>query len=184
MDKGQLERSQSQPIPAERHTSLGAAAYFVACIAVFGAIWLVLRNSWIVLAWRGATLLILHALLTLILARLLAYTPLRRDWQYRAAFLISAGVALPYFGWQLHFSATPQAGQTGRSGIGRFPGWIAGSHLKMHCGGQFSAFSASAWKCTSVTRFDRRAKPEPVLKRAFDVCLAVLDWSSRRQCGW
>src|SRR5512147_3116088 len=100
MDKGQLERSQSQSIPAERHVSLGATAYFIACIAILGAIWLVLRSLWMVHAWRGVTLLVLHALLSMSIAQTLANTAVRRDWRYRAAFLLSVGFSLAYFGWQ------------------------------------------------------------------------------------
>lgn len=170
MDKGQLERSQSQSVSAKRHMSLGATAYFLVCIAILGAIWLAS-------AWRAAALLGLHALLTLALARLLAYTALRRDWQYRAAFLISAAVALHYAGWQLAF-VEHIASWTELSAalFGAFFGGLLATTLKMRL-----------WEDNSPPSERIRAEvyqrhqqvigvpqSEPLLKRAFDVCLAVL----------
>lgn len=152
-------------------------AYLIACIAILGADWLVLRSSWLASPWRDASLLVLHALFSLAMAQALAYTLLRRGWQYRVAFLISAGVFLPYIGWQLLFlDRTESWIDLSAAVLGAFLGGLFATTLKMRLWEDNSPPSERV----RLEVYQRHLqvigvpKSEPVLKRAFDVCLAVV----------
>jgi lipopolysaccharide/colanic/teichoic acid biosynthesis glycosyltransferase len=178
MDKGQLEGSQGRSVTASRWSSQGVAAYFLAAIALLAAVWFAMQSSRQAPTWPyAAALLVLHALLTLALRRALAFTALRRDWQFRAAVLISAGIYLSYFGWRLVF-LDHTAGWASLSAaiLGAFLGGLMATTLEM-----------SLWEDNSPPSerirnevYQRHQQvieapaPEPALKRVFDVCLAAL----------
>jgi lipopolysaccharide/colanic/teichoic acid biosynthesis glycosyltransferase len=178
MDKGQIEGSQSQSVTAERRTSQAIAAYLMAAIAVLAVVWFALQSSRQVPTWQTAVfLLVLYALLTLALRRALAFTALRRDWQYRAAFLTSVMICVSYFGWRLVF-LDHIANWTDLSAalLGAFFGGLAATALEM-----------SLWEDNSPPSeriryevYQRHQQvigtpqPEPASKRVFDVCFAAL----------
>ena len=178
MDKGQIEGTQGQSVTAERRASQAIAVFLMAAIALLAAVWFALQSTRQASTWRSAVvLLVLHALLTLAMRRALAFTSLRRDWQYRAAFLISAGIYLIYFGWRLAFQDhTASWANLGTALLGAFLGGLAATALEM-----------SLWEDNSPPSerirnevYQRHQQvigplhPEPALKRAFDVCLAAL----------
>jgi len=179
MDKGQIEGSQGQSMTVSRRAGQAATAYFLAAIAVLAAVYFAVQISRLQAAsWRSAVvLLVLHALLTLAIRRALAFSALRRDWQYRAAFLISAGIYLSFFGWRLVF-------------LDRIAGWVdlSAAVLGAFLGGlAATALEMSLWEDNSPPSerirkevYQRHQQaigtshPEPALKRLFDVCLAAL----------
>jgi lipopolysaccharide/colanic/teichoic acid biosynthesis glycosyltransferase len=178
MDKGQIEHSQGQPVTYSRRTNLGAAVFLLAATAVLVVIWLAMQSAWQEFTWRGATgLLVLHALLTLATARLMAFTALRRVWQYRAAFVISAGFYVSYFGWRLVFlDGIASWANLSAALLGAFLGGLLATSLEYHLWEDNSPPSERI----RLEVYQRHQQvigvpqAEPVLKRAFDVCLAGL----------
>ena len=133
---------------------------------------------WIEALWRGVIgSLILPALLTLIFERFLSMARLPRDWRYREAFLLSMGVYLGFAGRQL-FNG------------GLFADWVNLSivMLASFLGGLLAtSLQDRLWEENSPPSERVRLEvyqhhlqrigvpgPEPPIKRAFDVSLALL----------
>ena len=178
MDKGQLKEPQSQSMQARRRIGLGTAAFFIAPLALGVTIWLYTQSFWRISAWHGvAGLLTVHALLTLALERALIATSLRQDWRFRSAFLISAGVSAYFFVGRLGSPVLPVSWiYLSLAVLGAFLGGVLGT-----------ASSESLWEDNSPPSEHIRNEvhqyhvevigvppPEPPLKRAFDIGLALL----------
>jgi lipopolysaccharide/colanic/teichoic acid biosynthesis glycosyltransferase len=161
-----------------RQTSLIAAAYLIASAALAVVIWIYAWSPIALPVWlRCVILLLLHALLACSLEKALAASPLRKDWRYRSAFLLSAGVYLGVFAWHLvsPYHAADWAG-LGAAILGAFLGGLLSTSLNEHLWEDNSPPS----ELIQVEVYRRHAQvigspaPEPLAKRLFDIGLALL----------
>jgi lipopolysaccharide/colanic/teichoic acid biosynthesis glycosyltransferase len=95
MSKRQLEITSNRYLPRSVQHAWGAAVYLCLSAGLAVLAWRIAASvSTLPLALAG--LLAVHAALTVTGQRCLANIPTRRAWSYRLAFLISAGLAIPY----------------------------------------------------------------------------------------
>jgi lipopolysaccharide/colanic/teichoic acid biosynthesis glycosyltransferase len=127
--------------------------------------------------FTALSLVALHAGLVIILERGYAYTPLRRDWQYRMALLSSIG--LFWVNWiVLLISGIQHAGLVlpVLAFGGAFLGGLGATGLKERLWENNSP--PSEWIQIEVYQRHQQVigklDPGPWTKRAFDLCLAVL----------
>jgi lipopolysaccharide/colanic/teichoic acid biosynthesis glycosyltransferase len=165
MDKGQVSASSSQPLQA----------FFIASLGLVAVLWIYLQSPRASLI--GISLFAVHALLAFTLGRALTTVSLRKDWGYRVAFFLPIGLYLADLIWRF---TSPQPGF----------GWVG---LVLVVWGAFlgaflaTSLNGSLWEDNSPPSERIQAKiyqdhqeiigtpgREPLLKRAFDVCFALL----------
>ena len=178
MGKGQIEESQSHSLHTGRQTITNASALFVAAFVLLFATWLYAQVLWNESSWRNVIgRFILHALLTLILERALAITSFPRDWRYRAAFLLSIGAYLGYTGLQLmNMAWVVNYTNLSLVVLGSFSGGLLATGLNESLWEENSPPSQLIRMEVHQHHLDRIGDPdpEPLLKRTFDVSLALL----------
>jgi len=178
MGKGQIEESQSHSLHTGRQTIANASALFIVAFVPLFSIWLYAQVLWNETSWRDLIgRFILHALLTLVLERTLATTSFSRGWHYRAAFLLSIGAYLGYTGLQL-LNAVWVINLTSLSVtvLGSLSGGLLATGLNESLWEENSPPSHLTRMEVHQHHLDRIGAPgpEPLLKRIFDVSLALL----------
>jgi len=178
MDKSQLREPTSRSMPMGRQMSLIAAAFLIASAGLAVIIWIYALSSSALAVWLRSTILVfLHALLVFLLEKALVAASLRRDWRYRSAFLLSAGVYLGIFTWQLvsPLHAVDWAG-LGTAIFGAFLGGLLATSLNEHLWEDNSPPSEHIQAEVYQRHVQVIGSPEaePLLKRAFDISLALL----------
>lgn len=163
---------------ARRRIGLGMAPLLIAPLALGVAVWLYTQSFWRISSWHGVIgLMGIHALLTLALERSLVATSLRPDWRYRSSFLVSAGVSASFFGGRLGLPVqSVSLIYLSLAVLGAFLGGLLAT-----------GSSGSLWEDNSPPTepirdevYQHHVKvigvplPEPPLKRAFDIGLALL----------
>jgi lipopolysaccharide/colanic/teichoic acid biosynthesis glycosyltransferase len=135
-------------------------------------------------AWGGAfsllALAFLHAILTLVIARSLAFIPLNLSWRFRLAFLTSASLTLVH--WILLVALVPLvvdfpmlAVEIGVAVLGAFVGGLIATGIELKFWEDNSPPSQSVEKDVLLCHQKMIAGelPVPIAKRVFDISLAL-----------
>jgi len=182
------EESAGQVIHrVSRQMSWRGLAYWSAAVLLALLAWMRVRYiayDNLLTAWGGTfslfTLAVLHAMLTLVIARSLAFIPFNLSWRFRFAFLTSASLTFAH--WMFLLVLVPSvvdfpllAAESGVAILGAFVGGLIATGIELKFWEDNSPPSHSVEKDVLLChqKVITGELPVPASKRLFDISLAL-----------